>query len=194
MNMIDFCTGQLFDWFVAGNTAFALIERLPTNITGNTANPNCPGATYVGRSKMYTQIISEVPASADTAHHVSIRYTAPQNRVEFFLDGKRVAKVSRVGIPLDKQGVNYTGTYPSLGPGEDLSGQIGSFAIGHGLFSLIDAFPFQHPEAPELSVSIPDGNSTPAYAGKARLFGQGAIASFDNFTVTTKSNDDGDED
>ena len=29
MNMVDFCTGQLFDWFVAGKTAFALIERLP---------------------------------------------------------------------------------------------------------------------------------------------------------------------
>ena len=30
MNMVDFCTGQLFDWFVSGNTAFTLIERLPT--------------------------------------------------------------------------------------------------------------------------------------------------------------------
>jgi hypothetical protein len=194
MNMVDFCTGQLFDWFVAGNTAFALVERLPTNVTGNTSNPGCPGASYVGRSKMYTQIVTEVRASADTAHSVSIRYTASKNRVEFFLDGKRVAKVSHVGIPLDEQGVNYTGTYPSLGPGEDLSGQIHSFAIGHGLFSLLDAFPFQHPEAPELSVSIPVGNSTPAYAGKARLFGQGAIASFDNFVVTTKTTDDGDED
>ena len=45
INMVDFCTGQLFDWFLAGNTAFTLIERLPTNVTGNTANPDCPGAT-----------------------------------------------------------------------------------------------------------------------------------------------------
>jgi hypothetical protein len=186
MNMIDFCTGQLFDWFVAGTTAFTLVERLPTNVTGNTSNPFCPGASYVGREKMYTQIVDEVPVAPGVAHSVSIRYTAKQNVVEFFLDGKRVTRVANVGIPLDVQGVDYSGTYPSLGPGEDLTGKIGAFAIGHGLFSLLDAFPFQHPEAPELSVSIPVGDSTAAGAGKARLFGQGAIGSFDDFAVTTK--------
>ena len=77
------------------------------------------------------------------------------------------------------------GTYPSLGPGENLGDQIHSLAIGHGLFSLIDAFPFQHPESPELSVSIPVGTANPADAGRARLFGQGAKGSFDNFEVTT---------
>src|SRR3954468_8211838 len=55
MNMIDICTGQLFAWFIAGHPAFALIERLPSNVSGNIFNPNCPGATYVGREKMYTQ-------------------------------------------------------------------------------------------------------------------------------------------
>jgi hypothetical protein len=39
MNVLDFCTGQVFDWFVASDTAFALIERLPTVVTGNVANP-----------------------------------------------------------------------------------------------------------------------------------------------------------
>jgi hypothetical protein len=186
MNMIDFCTGQLFDWFVAGHTAFTLIERLPTNVTGNTSNPFCPGASYVGREKMYTQIVDEVPVTPGVPHTVSIRYTAKQNVVEYFLDGELISRVANVGIPLDVQGVGYTGVYPSLGPGEDLTGKIGAFAIGHGLFSLLDAFPYQHPEAPELSVSIPLGDSTAGGAGKARLFGQGAIASFDNFTVTTK--------
>ena len=192
MNMIDFCTGQLFDWFVAGNTAFTLIERLPTNVTGNTSNPFCPGASYVGREKMYTQIIDEVTVAPGVPHTVSIRYTAKQNVVEYFLDGKRISRVANVGVPLDVQGVSYTGVYPSLGPGEDLTGKIGAFAIGHGLFSLLDAFPYQHPEAPELSVSIPLGDSTAGGAGKARLFGQGAIASFDDFTVTTKETPAGD--
>lgn len=186
MNMIDFCTGQLFDWFVAGNTAFALIERLPTSVTGNTANPACAGASYVGRELMYTQIVREVPVLGGVAHDVSITYDAKQNEVEYVLDGARVARVGNVGVPLDVQGVAYSGIYPSLGPGEDLSGKIGAFAIGHGLFSLIDAFPYQHPEAPELSVSIPVGDSTPGGAGNARLFGQGAIGSFDDFVVTTK--------
>jgi hypothetical protein len=191
LNMVDFCTGQLFDWFLAGNTAFTLIERLPTNVTGNTSNPNCPGAPYVGRDKMYTQIADEVNI-AGGPHHVSIRYSAKQNSVEYFLDGHRVTKVKNVGIPLDKQGVKYTGTYPSLGPGESLAGKISSFSIGHGLFSLIDAFPFQHPEAPELSVSIPVGSSNPGDAGRARLFGQGADGTWDNFIVTTTVHDGND--
>jgi uncharacterized protein DUF6081 len=184
LNMIDFCTGQLFDWFLAGDTAFTLIERLPTAVTGNTSNPGCPGATYVGRAKMYTQIADEVPVTSGP-HHVSIRYSAKQNSVEYFLDGTLITKVKNVGIPLDKQHVKYTGIYPSLGAGESLAGQIGAFSIGHGLFSLIDAFPYQHPEAPELSVSIPVGTANPADAGHARLFGQGAEGTWDNFVVTT---------
>ncbi|MDX6665709.1 MAG: hypothetical protein QOG68_1915 [Solirubrobacteraceae bacterium] len=209
MNMVDFCSGQLFDWFIAGNTAFPLIERLPSNVTGNAPNnPNCPGATVVGRSLMYTQIIKEIRVRPGVAHHVSITYThtgGSEANVVYELDGQRVAKVNHVGIPLDRRGRDghgderhddgddddghnghWSGTYPSLGPGERLGNQINSLTIGHGLFSLIDAFPFQHPESPELSVSIPVGTGNPADAGRARLFGQGADASFDNFVVTTK--------
>lgn len=188
MNMVDFCTGQLFDWFLSGNTAFTLIERLPTNITGNTLNPGCPAAEYVGRDKMYTQIVDEVNVGGG-AHHVAIRYSAKENAVEYRLDGRLISKVKNVGIPVDNQNRAYTGTYPSLGPGESLAGKIHSFSIGHGLFSLIDAFPFQHPEAPELSVSIPVGTGNPADAGRARLFGQGADGTWDNFVVTTIDKD-----
>ncbi len=39
----------------------------------------------------------------------------------------------------------------------------------------LDAFPYQHPESPELSVSIPTSE---------RIFGQGARGEFDNFVVT----------
>ena len=187
LNMVDFCTGQLFDWFLSSNKAFTLIERLPTNVTNNTTN--CPGASYVGREKMYTQIANEVPLSPGK-HKVSIRVTQNSSEfyVEYFLDGKLITKIGNIGIPLDKQGVKYTGTSPSLGPGENLKGQIQSFTIGHGLFSLLDAFPYQHPEAPELSVSIPLGTGNPADAGRARLFGQGADGSYDNFRVTTVNN------
>ena len=56
----------------------------------------------------------------------------------------------------------------------------------NGLFSLLDAFPFQHPEAPDLSVSIPVGDASGrGAAGRARLFGQGAGGSFGNFTTLT---------
>jgi Family of unknown function (DUF6081) len=170
LHMVDFYTGQLFDWFVSGNTAFTLIERLPSSITGS--------PLYAGRDKMYTQIIDEVQITPGP-HTVEIRYTRKPNKavVEFFLDGRRISKVENIGIPLDKQGVSYTGIYPSLGNGELLKDQFNSVTMAHGLFSLLDAFPFQHPEAPELSVSIPVEN---------RIFGQGARAKFDNFVVTTK--------
>ncbi len=174
MNVIDFSTGQLFDWFVSGGTAFALIERLPSNVTGNSTDPASPA--YVGLDDAYTQIIKEIPAGPGP-HDVSIRYSRDNGgSVTYFFDGVAVAHVDRVGVPLDVQGLPYTGIYPALGDGEELGGQIESLVIGHGLFSLLDAYPFQHPDAPELAVSIPL---------EERLFGQGARAKFDNFRVKT---------
>jgi len=169
LHMTAFATGQVFDWFVSGNTAFTLIERLPSSVSGS--------AEHVGIDKMFTQIIDEVPIAAGVPHTVAIRYSRDRHRslVEYFLDGKRVSKVDHVGIPLDRQGVKYSGIYPSLGPGELLRGKMNSVIIAHGLFSLLDAFPFQHPEAPALSVSIPLSE---------RLFGQGARARFANVVVT----------
>jgi hypothetical protein len=174
MNVIDFSTGQLFDWFVSGTTAFPLIERLPSTVTGN-ASEGSPN--YVGREKMYTQIIKEIPASPGT-HTVSIRFSRDANgsSVDYFFDGNAVAHVANVGVPLDVQNVAYTGIYPALGAGESLGNKINYLVIGHGLFSLLDAFPFQHPEAPELAVSIPLSE---------RLFGQGASGTFDDFKVKT---------
>ena len=169
LHMIDFSTGQLFDWFVSSNTAMTLIERLPSSVTGS--------SEHVGRDKMYTQIIREIPL-APGPHRVEIRYTrtGQGSSVEYLLDDEVVSKVDQVGVPLDVQGAAYTGTYPSLGQGELLHGKINAVTIGHGLFSLIDAFPFQHPEAPEAIVSIPRDE---------RLFGQGARAHFDDVVVRT---------
>lgn len=168
LHMIDFTTGQLFDWFVSGSTAFALVERLPATVIGSPT-----GGTI---DTMYTQIVREVPIS-DGPHEVAIRFfrTRGTAHVDFLLDGERIARVNRVGIPLDVQGRQYTGIYPSLGDGELLAAQIDSVTIGHGLFSLVDAFPFQHPDAPELNVSIPVSE---------RIWGQGAAARFDDFVVT----------
>jgi hypothetical protein len=173
LHMIDFYTGQLFDWFVSGNSAFALIERLPSIVTGSPVE--------AGIDKMYTQIIEEFDITPGT-HNYAIRYTKKENKdfVEFLIDGKVVTKSIRdIGIPLDVQGVDYI-TYPSLGPGEKLKSQISEFAIAHGMFSLLDAFPFQHPDAPDLNVSIPVEN---------RIFGQGVRANFDNFVVVIEEKD-----
>ena len=168
LHMIDFATGQLFDWFVSGNTAFSFIERLPSSVSGS--------AEHVSTDKMYSQIIDEVPIAPGVAHTVAIRYSRDQgSRVEYLLAGKRVSQVERVGIPPDVQGMKYSGTYPSLGPGGLLRDKINSVVVAHGLFSLLDAFPFQHPDAPAQSVSVPM---------QERLFGQGARAKFANVVAT----------
>jgi hypothetical protein len=192
LNMIDFCTGQLFDWFLSSNYAFALIERLPTSVTGNTSNPGCPNAGFVGLDKAYTQIVRNVRILPGLKHRVQITYThgASGGSVAYFLDGFQVAAVNNVGVPLDKQGHPYTGIYPSLGPGEPLADQIHSFSIGHGLFSLLDAFPFQYGCTPPTGTgpgvcdpaTLPYSVSIPA---SERAFGQGAVGTFNSFTVTT---------
>jgi hypothetical protein len=172
LSMLDFGAGQVFDWYVSGNTAFPLYERLPSSITGS--------AEHVGIDKMFTQITHEVAIAAGVPHTVAIRYTRDQRRarVEFLLDGKRVTRIDDVGVPLDAQGVKYSGIYPSLGRGEPLRERINSVAIAHGLLNLIDAFPFQHPDAPALSVSVPL---------QERLFGQGAKARFAHVVVTIEN-------
>ena len=194
MNMISFQTGQLFDWFIAGNTAFDLVERLPSAVTGSTS------PDYVGPSLMYTQIVSEFQIASGVYHHVGIRYTRnlTGDNVKFYLDGKLVDTPSNVGIPLDRRGSgqHWSGTYPSLGPGEPLRPYLNSFQFGHGAFSLIDAFPFQWGWTPDVDGSLPCLTSYATYraacdAGVSmplaeRLFGQGVDANFDNFTATTK--------
>jgi hypothetical protein len=172
LNMANFATGQTFGLFVSGNTAFSFIERLPSIVSGS--------PEPVGIDKMYTQIIDEVPIAPGVSHTAAIRYSRDPHgsRVEYLLDGRRVSKVERVGIPLDAQRVKYSGIYPSLGPGELLRDKINSVVIAHGLFSLLDAFPFQHPDAPALSVSVPL---------QERLFGQGAKARFAHVVVTIEN-------
>jgi hypothetical protein len=170
LNMINFATGQLFDWFVSENQVFALIERLPSNVTGE---------GNVGLERAYTQIIKVADIEPGRKHHLAIRYSRGPglSRVEYFLNGRLFTSVDKVGVPLDKQGVPYTGIHPSYGPGEELAGSLDSFVIGHGLFSLLDAFPYQHPDRPDLSVSIPMSE---------RLFGQGAVGKFKDFKVSTR--------
>lgn len=192
LNMVDFCSGQLFDWFISRHSAFPLIERLPSSITGNTTNPNCPGATTVDLSKAYTQIIKVVPVAAGVKHRTSITLiqAAHGTDVAYTLDGRIVAVIHDVGIPLDRQGIGYTGLYPSLGQGEPLGGKIKSVQIGHGLFSLLDAFPFQYGCTPPITTG--PGICDPATAAYSvsipasqRSFGQGATGTFNAFQVIT---------
>lgn len=162
-------TGALFDWFVAENTAFCLTERL--------LDPLVPD---VGLDRGYTQILREIDISGE--HTYGIRYCRDSedfDRVEWLLDEEVVAKHQKVGIPLDvqKPGKYRDVTWPSIdAEGELLKDKMNSFVIGHGLFSLLDEYPF-HPQYEDHFVSYPEDE---------RIFGQGARAAFDDVTVTTE--------
>jgi energy-coupling factor transporter ATP-binding protein EcfA2 len=71
--------------------------------------------------------------------------------------------------------------------GGELEGMVQGFGPAARRRVRVDAF--QHPDSPELSVSIPVGTGNPADAGRARLFGQGADGTWDNFVVTTVDKD-----
>ena len=184
LHMLNFHeTGQLFDWFVYGNKAFALIEKLFNPADINTA---------------YTQIIEEVEIPPGE-HTFSITYTrgrGSKDRVDYLIDGKIIASVKDIGIPLDQQSPKFYEkkpiTDPSQGPGELVKDQMNTMIIGHGLFSLLDVFPYQQEDLEGTSVTIPLTGPAPSPGDpnpqvSSRLWGQGAEGVFDNFRVTTRT-------
>jgi hypothetical protein len=174
-------TGQVFDWFVSGTSAFAVIERLPSSITHPTMAAS--DSNFVGLDRAYTQIVKSAPLKPGKTHTFAIRYTrsATESSVEYFLDADLVVHVDHIGIPLDTQGAPYTGVYPSFhcAPGEEVKQRMDTFVIGHGLYSMLDSFPFQPPGAPDRAVPIPVAES---------VLAQGAKGEFSKFEVTTVSN------
>lgn len=178
LHMLNFHeTGQLMDWLVSGTKAVALTERLFT-----------PG--QAGIDEAYTQILGEVDITPGW-HNFAIRYTrAPGNgadKVEWLIDGEVVFVQHKTGVPLDKQKPgfykNFPITDPSQGPGEPVKKKMNTFIFGHGVFSLLDVFPYQ--QAPNKSVTIPVGPLPPNPDGSVstRLWGQGVIVTFDNAKV-----------
>jgi|GEM_PF-1008426 len=179
LHMLNFQeTGVLFDWFVYGNQAFALYERLFNA-------PVYPADIQTA----FTQIVEIFDITPDT-HNFAIRYTRNQNtgkdKVEYLIDGKIKTRVRDIGIPLNLHGHNAV--YPAQGPGERVVDLMTGMIIGHGLFSLLDVFPFQDEDSAGTSVTIPLRGPFPNLnlnkpKVNSRIWGQGAEAEFDNFKV-----------
>jgi len=156
MNMTNFGIGHLFDLFVSCSGCLHW---------SGACHPPPPAAPLSIWTRL-TQVVKQADIGSGS-QKVAIRCTLTDNTtsfVEFFINDKLFARVDKVGVPRDKQGQSDTGINASVGvtpgvtaraPGEVLGSQINSFSIGHGLFSLLDAFPFQHPQRPDLSANIP---------------------------------------
>jgi hypothetical protein len=157
------------DWFVSGHQAIPKVERTPAPVG-------------VGLDRAFTQFLPAVRIEPGRFHRYSIRYTrgrAPRDKVQWLLDGRVVAVVRDVGIPLDVQDPQRYGgiTFPSLGPGERVAAAMSSFVVGHGIYSFVDDFPF-FPSYPQYFVSIPR---------EQRIFGQGIDALFDDVRIARVS-------
>jgi Family of unknown function (DUF6081) len=168
LQVIEPGTLQVFDWFVASRQAIPKIERTPA-----------PVGT-VGLDRAYTQFLPAVRIRPGRFHRFAIRYSrgrGTRDKAEWLIDGRRVAVVRNVGIPLDVQDPKRRGrvTFPSQGPGERLASSIDRLSIGHGLFSFVDRFPFFSVYGEQFA-SIPR---------EQRIFGQGVDALFDDFRVET---------
>jgi hypothetical protein len=153
------------DWFVSGHQAIPKIERTPAPVG-------------VSLDRAFTQFLPAVQIEPRRFHRYSIQYTrgrAPRDKVEWMLDGRVVAVVRDVGVPLDVQDPQRYGhiVFPSLGPGERVASIMSSFVVGHGLYSFVDDYPF-FPAYPQYFVSIPR---------EQRIFGQGIDALFDNVRI-----------
>lgn len=180
-------TGILFDWFISGNQAFALYERLfdaplfPANI-----------------ETAFTQVVKVVKLDNPGTHKFAFRYTrnvdGDNDSIEYLIDDEVIAVIKNIGIPLDKQKKwrKHNVVYPSQGPGERVKNEMSSMIIGHGLFSLVDQFPFQQEDLDGTSVTIPLRGPGPDECSKhpkvsSRIWGQGAEGTFDNFQVIIRT-------
>ena len=144
LNMINFDTGQLFDWFLAGDTAFALIERLPSTVTGN---PALDWTSLIPRSSKRSR-----SSRARRTTSLSATHAVPARRESSTLDGMLFTSVDNAESRRQaRRSVHRLCAVARQG--EQLKDRLDSFVIGHGLFSL-RRLPYQHPDAPELSVSI----------------------------------------
>jgi hypothetical protein len=188
-------TGQLFDWLVSENKALALTERL----FGQGAQPASEGQAF-------TQIIAEVDIKPGKSHNYAIRYSrksGPQpDMVEFLIDDKVVASHRNIGVPLDDQFPKYYEKHPITDPsspageGEILKPRLNKMKMAHGLFSLLDVWPYGEATAGGRGVTIPEGSPGEGVKTDAngaayvdtRIWGQGAQGYHDNFKVTIESN------
>jgi hypothetical protein len=189
LHLIDLSgTGVLFDWFISEHKAFPLYERLFLTVgldKGFTQIPGDPNTNHGFSEPFEPKTFASQDFDISPGPHLyGIRYTRNgqgPDTIAWLLDGDVRAQVHKIGVPLDVQNggfysASHTITYPSAGPGEELRDQLTGFQIAHGMFTLVDEWPFR--QFPYNDVSIPTSE---------RIWGQGCAATYDAFTVTTSS-------
>lgn len=88
---IDPETGMVFDFFVSNDRITPLYERLPS------------ARHSLGAYPAFSTLAEPQPTQPGEWHRYEIRYDGVADRVEWWLDGRRVAEQERVGAPAGSQ-------------------------------------------------------------------------------------------
>lgn len=172
----DFETNMIFDFVVTNDAFYALYERLPF-VRSQTYN-------YAS----FTYLINVGNRRESDTHELKVSYDASSNSVDWYINGKKVYTVNRIG--------RYIGTseYPAIdrgGADEDV--KLRQFACGIGAFTLLDGYEktlqkglvklnpadgyYQNPKNPKKTLEWIDEESKDG----SRIWGQGVEAKISDY-------------
>jgi len=191
----DFNSFVIADFFLTNDTIFALYERLPF------------GQTPTNNYAAFSHLIFIGNRRWDQYHTLKITFSNATASIRWFVDGKEVLKVDRIGMQLSRSYVsNWQGGTETIAP-------ISSINCGFGTFDLLDFFPAcPHPwgcaELPTdkefglvqlINQTVDGAPSNPyinprtqlpgtfEFQGEPRLFGQGAHLDLRSLLVHAES-------
>lgn len=122
MNVIDFDTFMVFDFFLTNERIYAFYEHLPFG----------RGGTY-GNYAAFSYAIPVAARSQGDLHRLAIAYDKGAGTVRWLIEGKEVFRVSAIGMPIDRryQVLDHGGTPAIFSPNQ--------LDCGMGMFTLLDA-------------------------------------------------------
>lgn len=168
MNVIDFDTFMVFDFFLTNRGIYAVYERLPF---ARDRNGNYAAFTF------------QIPVGSrrpSDAHHLQIAYNKAAGTVRWLVDHQEVYRVSTIGERINRRfmTLDHGGTDSAVSPNQ-LNGGMGMFTLldGHKpsnralvRLSSADNFYFN----PKLGEPTGQTFVDEASLERSRLFGQGA--------------------
>lgn len=187
MNVIDFQTYLVLDMFVSNEQVYAFYERLPFGRGTPGFSPNYAAFSYA---------IPVAKTDPKKTNELKVSYNKAKGEVTWFLNGKKVYQVARLGYRLENQTnpfhSKYSDAHPPIllldhgGVEEDVLPT--QLDCGMGLFTLLDGnYPNQQGLV-QLSTQTPYVNLgflKTTFDKKNYLWGQGASLSVRAYKVTS---------
>ena len=180
MNVIDFESFMVFDFFVTNETIYAIYERLPF------------GRPVLGNYAAFTFSIPLTSTLPGEQHHLKVAYDKNAGTVRWIVDDIERYAVSAIGHHIDRSymTLDHGGVEQTVAPNQLACG-MGMFTLldghlpsGTGLVRLssVDGFYFD----PEVGEPTPETFLDDESLEQNRLFGQGAELSMTKYVISSK--------